>query len=34
MKPICCVFAAVAGLCFVSGLFILTNEGVNNYGTT
>ena len=26
--------AAMAGLCFVSGLFIISNEGDNTYGAT
>lgn len=34
MRPICCMFAAMAGLCFVGGLFILIDEGDNDYGTT
>lgn len=34
MKKISYVFAAMAGLCFMSGLFILSNEGDNDYGAT
>lgn len=32
MKIISYTLAAMASLCFVSGLFILTNEGDINYG--
>ena len=34
MKFMSYTLAAVAGFCFVSGLFILSNEGDNDYGTT
>ena len=34
MKIMSYTLAAMAGLCFVSGLFILTNEGDNYYGST
>ena len=34
MKFMSYTLAAVASLCFVSGLFILSNEGDNNYGPT
>lgn len=34
MKFMSYTLAAMAGLCFVSGLFILSSEGDNNYGTT
>ena len=34
MKIMTYVFAAMAGVCFVSGLFVLTSEGDNNYGET
>lgn len=32
MKIMSYAFAAMAGLCFMSGLFILTNEGDNKHG--
>lgn len=34
MKLVFSTFAAMAGLCFMSGLLVLSNEGDNNYGTT
>lgn len=34
MKIMSYAFAAMAGLCFMSGLFILTGEGDNVYGET
>ena len=34
MKLMSYTFVAMAGLCFMSGLFILTNEGDNKYGAT
>ena len=34
MKIMSYALAAMAGLCFVSGLFILSNEGDNSYGET
>ncbi len=34
MKFISYTFATIASLCFVSGLFILSDEGDNEYGTT
>lgn len=34
MKLMSYTFAALASLCFMSGLFILSNEGDNDYGTT
>lgn len=34
MKIMSYTLAAMAGLCFVSGLFIISNEGDNHYGTT
>lgn len=34
MKIVSYALAAMAGLCFMSGLFILSNEGDNNYGAT
>lgn len=34
MKLMSYTLAAMAGLCFVSGLFILTNEGDITYGET
>ena len=34
MKLMSYTFAAVASLCFMSGLFILSNEGDNKYGPT
>lgn len=34
MKFMSYTLAAVAGFCFVSGLFILTDEGDKYYGTT
>lgn len=34
MKFMTYTLAAMAGLCFVSGLFILSGEGDNYYGTT
>ena len=34
MKLTSYVFAAMAGLFFMSGLLILTNEGDNEYGET
>lgn len=34
MKLVSCTFAAMAGLCFMSGLFLLSNEGDNYNGTT
>ena len=34
MKFMSYALATVAGLCFVSGLFILSNEGDINYGAT
>lgn len=34
MKFMSYTLAAVAGLCFVSGLFILTDEGDKLYGAT
>lgn len=33
MKLMSCTLATMAGLCFVSGLFILSSEGDNDYGT-
>lgn len=32
MKFMSYALAAMAGLCFMSGLIILTSEGDNNYG--
>ena len=32
MKIMSYALAAMAGLCFMSGLIILTSEGDNNYG--
>lgn len=32
MKFMSYTLAAIAGLCFMSGLFIITSEGDNNYG--
>jgi hypothetical protein len=34
MKYMSYAFAAMAGLCFMSGLFILSSEGDNDYGAT
>lgn len=34
MKFMSYTLAAVAGLCFVGGLFILSDEGDNDYGAT
>lgn len=34
MKTLSYTFAIMAGLCFMSGLFILSNEGDNEYGET
>ncbi len=34
MKFISYALATLAGLCFVSGLFVLTNEGDNDNGAT
>lgn len=34
MKFMSYALAAVAGLCFASGVFIITNEGDNTYGAT
>lgn len=34
MKLMRYTFVTIAGLCFMSGLFILSNEGDNNYGAT
>lgn len=33
MKLVSCTLVTMAGLCFMSGLFILSSEGDNNYGT-
>ena len=34
MKFMSYAFAAMAGLCFMGGLIIITSEGDNNYGET
>lgn len=34
MKFMSYTLAAVAGLCFASGIFIITNEGDNTHGAT
>ena len=34
MKFMSYTLAAMAGLCFMSGLIILSNEGDNEYGAT
>lgn len=34
MKFMSYTLAAMAGLCFMSGLFILSSEGDHDYGTT
>lgn len=34
MKLMSYTLAAMAGLCFMGGLFILSNEGDNYYGPT
>lgn len=34
MKLMSYAFMTVASLCFMSGLFILSNEGDNTYGPT